>query len=529
MKNKKFQKTLLGAIVLVLALAPCINAYATNDAFDIVDNGDTALSLGVSQDFDKTVGGFFLNTKQIADGDFISSLIQPTDVQGAGGAPVTNAYIVKLDGDGNIVWQSENVGDTMYVDLIETSSGNIITNSALMQANTDYNNIKVYDANGNKISENSDVHGSIPGGRSLFNFNGYYAAMTDTFSSDYDGAVDGIHIYLLNENGETVKSLIIDESSDAISNWSGLRSHYYGVTSDNEKIYFLIQNTDTTLAVLTVNSDLTYSVSEIDTSGLNTDGVDDNEAITKGMFTTLIKDGDDFYYATSSGIYSIRNGVVAREVDGANLGNPGYGDMEFTSIIQSGNYIIAGGTTGKWGEIGDSEAIIMVFDADFNLIDQVSLNDVYNVNDGTNLNIVKGLTLLEDGFFAGALLDGQYAGFTIYRYPRYETEVTYTVGTSGINIRALFARLAGVSIDELDWDVDDPEIANVEDSIMNALAVGSTDVKVLYNNVYYVIHLSVTPADVSNPNTMDGVVAYMCIAAICACSICIATRRYRRM
>jgi len=360
-------------IIFILINIPIVKAY---------DNeylGNVALQT----DFNSEVSGFALNTTTTSDGGYLTA--------------VDNYGLVKTDSSGTIIWSAT---DYHIIDAIETSSGKIIGVTS--------ENAYLYNSSGELQKEITFSESlGFPGGRNIFKFGDNYAII-GLAGKYYSTDNSNIIITIIDKDGnevdntkiEIIKVELPDSDSDVcgdtgsfyLGSCSNVVGSYYGATIAENTIYLFASNNGN-MELITVNENLEITKTILDTSSLSDSALNN---IRYGAFTSLAIKDNDVYFATSYGIFKITNNKIEEKLISSESGITG---LDLTSMAIYNNKIIVGGLS--TGESNNALATVVIYDLDFNLLDTISLNEIFNKT--TTLNIVKDVKIQNNKLIIGGM------------------------------------------------------------------------------------------------------------------------------
>ena len=329
-------------------------------------------------DFDGTdLSGFALNTIKLDDG-YVSAI----SLIGKSKA----SEIVKYNADG-VVWQTDSFKSSNS-DVFETSNGNILM--------TIEEGVLVFDSKGNKIKEVEFENTlGFPGGRSVFAFGDNYAivGLRNKYGTD---ATSYIVITIVDEDGNVLDWKEFELKADT-SSGSTVVGSYFGACGDGENLYLLV-NQEGNISVVIFDQDLEYEEKVLDVSDVSEEGI---SKIKTGAFSTFALDGNDLYFSTQYGIFKVTDYKKLEEKVVASESS--ISGLDFTSLVIKDDYFIAGGLS--TGDDNNTIATLVIYDKDFNVVEQISVNDSFSNTDETGLNLVKGLTLDGDNLIVGGMFN----------------------------------------------------------------------------------------------------------------------------
>lgn len=262
--------------------------------------------------------------------------------------------------------------------------------------------IFIYDPNLDSVSELASDSIGHPSGHSIFELGTNYVVVgtVEATADNYESYT--IFLQLLDSDGKELSSNKITQSRHtkcffSSGSWTGggtagsLCGSYYGAYSDGDKLYLLTSDAED-FVIIEVNNDLTYNKQILNTT-LSDEALTD---IAKGIYTELIKDGENMYFATSYGIYKIdQEDELTQPIVAKNY------NLDFTSIIAKNGYIIAGGIENSQTS---PRAWVTVFDRDFQIIKSVDIHEYFEIVASEKLSIVKSLAETSNGFIVGGML-----------------------------------------------------------------------------------------------------------------------------
>lgn len=290
----------------------------------------------------------------------------------------THTTLKKITTTGEIIWEKEYQNEQWTAgencDVILSNDNNAIITCAVTGTK------KIDITTGETIIEKNDLYGYR-----ISKFNDKYLVVGN----------ETLVMYSSNKN-KTKGLYILDENLNIINQHKDETLYYDAAYADNEnnKIY-AITTDKKNYSLFTFNSSL-----EIETEQNIT--LTDYSYFARSGSIKFTKIGNDFYYLGQSITKINSDGIATIHI------TSNYGDgMDYTSIEKINNYIVLGGLNNTDGLL---EAIIEIYDLNWNLLQTINVNNEYEYTNGTeNISLVKNISPTTNGFIAAGIINEEKA------------------------------------------------------------------------------------------------------------------------